>query len=88
MNPSGGGGLGCSSGLGENLTKHLMSLEKFDFFEPRAFTNMATYNNITAVSVEKKLKQMPLWRQGTVGEKKGRDREELLGAALVSALRV
>lgn len=52
MNPSGGDGLGCSSGLGESLTKHLMSLEKFDFFEPRALTNVGTYNNITAVSRE------------------------------------
>lgn len=27
MNPSGGDGLGCSSGLGEDLTKHLMGLK-------------------------------------------------------------
>lgn len=91
MKLSGRGGLGCSSGLGENLTKHLMGLEKFDFSEPQALVHMAT-SNITAVPVEKKLKQMPQWRQGSVGEKKswpqGRGREELLVGALVSALRM
>lgn len=57
MNPSGAGGLGCSSGLVEDPTKP-HGFRKFEFFKPQALMNMAT-SNITAVSVENKLKQRP-----------------------------